>query len=530
MNRRRILYFVLWTALLLAFCLWSARWAFMALELVFIDLYLTRFGPRLWGRLTQRQKGWTKFVVYTAIYLSFLVWIKSWWGLVVVPFIFDAYVSRKIKWGWWRKSKSRTVRVVMSWVDAIVFALVAAYFVTQYFAQNYVIPSSSLEKSLLVGDYLLVSKMAYGPRVPNTPLAVPLTAHTLPVLGCKSYLDHPLWPYKRVGGQRAVALNDIVVFNYPAGDTVALKHGNEDFYGLCYQIGGELGVAAPRAERPATTPEGYARQQEAFARQYNAGREYIEANPGEFGRIVARPVDRRENYVKRCVGLPGQRLQIKNRIVYLDGRPNKEPDNVQYGYLVQFIAVPPTDLLHKLGISAEDLSQAVSPDNPLLRYMPLTAHALAALKARPDLVASVRLAPPMPADLYPLNMNTGWTTHDYGPVWIPRRGSTLRLTLWNLPIYERCIRTYEHNRLEVHDGKIFINGRHTNFYTFKLNYYWMMGDNRDRSADSRFWGFVPEDHIVGTPVFIWMSLDPDYSLLHGKIRFNRLFRWVTDIK
>ena len=464
-----------------------------------------------------------KCAVALLCYLAFLLWVESWMGLVVVPFIFDAYITKKIPWSWWKKSKSPAVRTVMGWVDAIVFALVAIYFVNLYFFQNYVIPSSSLEKSLLVGDYLFVSKMSYGPRVPQTPLTMPLTSHTLPVLGCKSYIEHPQWPYRRVSGLGHIHLNDIVVFNYPSGDTVALNMQDRDFYTLCYQEGAELLPQAGIDTLPA------AAQQAAFGRQYAAGRKYIADHPEVFGKIVSRPVDRRENYVKRCVGLPGQTLQIRDRIIYLDGKPNKEPDNVQYNYLVRFKTGLPESLVRELGISAEDLSFA-SPDDYLLRWMPLTRRAYETLKARTDLVESISPTPGNDAGLYPHNAATGWTTYNYGPVWIPKKGESIRLTLENLPVYERPIRIYENNRLEVRDGKIYINGQTTDRYTFRMDYYWMMGDNRDNSADSRCWGFVPEDHIVGKPIFVWLSLNPDYGWTDGKIRWDRFFRLVDNIK
>ena len=171
-----------------------------------------------------RAVAWTKFGISTLVYLLFLYWVESWWGLLVIPFIYDAYIGHRIKWGWWREPEvGPATRFIMGWVDAIVFALVAIYFLNQFFFQNFVIPSSSLEKTLLTGDYLLVSKVSYGPRIPQTPLYMPLTQHTLPVVGCKSYLEHPHWDYRRVEGLGKVQLGDIVVFNYPAGDTVALN-------------------------------------------------------------------------------------------------------------------------------------------------------------------------------------------------------------------------------------------------------------------------------------------------------------------
>ena len=465
---------------------------------------------------------WTKCAVVTILYLLFLYWVGSWWGLIVVPFIFDVYVTKKIKWQWWRESDSDAVRFLMSWVDALVFALVAVYFINLFFFQNYVIPSSSLEKSLLTGDYLFVSKVSYGPRIPETPLSMPLTQHTLPVLDCKSYLEWPHWEYRRVKGLGKVQLNDIVVFNYPAGDTLcsAPKYQAYDFYGMCYSIGYQA-----VQERP--NPDSLnAEQRLAYYDQiYRVGKQYLEDNKAEYGDIITRPADRRENYVKRCVGLPGQTLQIKNRIVYLDGKPNKEPDNVQYSYYVKLRQGLPDDLMKELGISMEDLTSLNTQG-----YMPLTKHAVAVLATRKDLVESISLnTDATEGDLYPLNADTHWTRDNYGPIWIPAKGKSIRLTLDNLPVYERPIRAYEGNDLQVKNGKIYINGRQTDTYTFKMDYYWMMGDNRHNSADSRYWGFVPEDHIVGKPIFIWWSSDPDRHGFSG-IRWNRLFRLVDNIK
>jgi signal peptidase I len=469
------------------------------------------------------RKQWIKFTVVTVLYLAFLLWLRSWLGLIVLPFIFDAYITRKIPWTWWRKSKNPTVVAVMSWVDAIVFALVAVYFVNLYFFQNYVIPSSSLEKSLLTGDYLFVSKMSYGARIPQTPLHIPLTQHTLPLTGGKSYSELIRWDYKRVAGLGEVKLNDIVVFNFPAGDTVALNVQAEDIYRLRYQAGRELGKAVDLSQ---LTPE---QQRVAYNYYSQLGKEYIEQHPREYGEVVSRPVDRRENYVKRCVGLPGQTLQIKDRVVYLDGKANKEPDEVQYRYWVQVTRPIPDDLAHELGISQEDLAYYY-PENRLYN-IPLTAKAKAGLLARKDVVTAITDTEDEDAGgLYPLGLQTGWTTDNYGPIWIPKKGETLPLTLDNLAIYERPIVAYEGNELAVKDGKIYLNGEQADSYTFKMDYYWMMGDNRHNSADSRFWGFVPEDHIVGKPIFIWLSLDQDRGWLDGKVRWNRLFTMVDDIK
>lgn len=471
------------------------------------------------------RKQWLKFIVVLVPYLLFLFWVKSWLGLLVIPFIYDVYISRKIRWSWWKDAEG-PVRFIMSWVDALVFALVAAYFINLFFFQNYVIPSSSLEKSLLTGDYLFVSKVSYGPRIPETPLTMPLTQHTMPIINTKSYIEWPQWDYRRVKGLGKVKLNDIVVFNYPAGDTILTeeKYQANDYYAMVYSFGQQ--IYQSQMPNP-ITPDSLSPQQQLdyFNMLYNIGRNYIVNNPNEYGSIDHRPTDRRENYVKRCVGLPGQTLQIKNRIVYLDGKANKEPENVQYTYYVKLKADLPDDLLKELGISGEDLLSLNQNG-----YMPLTKKAVKVLSARKDLVASIRLnTDAATGEVYPLNAVTGWTRDNYGPIWIPKKGETVQLTLKNIALYERPIRVYEHNQLDIRNGKIYINGREAHSYTFKMDYYWMMGDNRHNSADSRYWGFVPEDHIVGKPIFIWWSSDPDRRGFSG-IRWNRLFRWVDNIK
>ena len=271
----------------------------------------------------------------------------------------------------------------------------------------------------------------------------------------------------------------------------------------------------------------YEEQQSLFGKIYAAGAAYLRSQSEEFGDIVARPTDRRENYVKRCVGLPGQTLQIKDNIIYLDGKPNPEPENVQYAYEVTFVQDIPQEMKKELGITDEDL---YTVRNGQKVWMPLTRSVKAELLRHPELVSSITPAEPAADWLYPQNKVTHWTTANYGPLWIPKKGETLRLTLDNLPIYERPIRVYEGNDLQVRNGCIYINGKRADSYTFRLDYYWMMGDNRDNSADSRFWGFVPEDHVVGKPLFVWISLDPDYSLFNGGIRWNRFFKRVWDIK
>ena len=477
------------------------------------------------------KKQWAKLAVVLFLYALCIVWVQpcsiTGWLLTLAGalLLFDVYITKKIRWQWWKTAEG-PVRFIMSWVDALVFSLVAVYFINLFLFQNYVIPSSSLEKSLLTGDYLFVSKVSYGPRIPQTPLTMPLTQHTLPLIQAKSYLEWPHWDYRRMKGLGKVQLNDIVVFNYPAGDTIVTEPAYQsfDYYGMVYSLGQQI---YEQNFADAVNPANLNRQEQYdyFKMIYNLGRNYIANNPNTYGSIDSRPTDRRENYVKRCVGLPGQTLQIKNRIIYLNGKANKEPDNVQYTYYVKLKGNLPDDFMHDLGISMEDLTSLNQNG-----YLPLTKKAAKALSARKDLVASVRLnTDQYVGDLYPLNAVTGWTRDNYGPVWIPQKGKSIRLTMDNIAVYERPIRIYEGNDLDVKNGHIYINGKIANSYTFKMDYYWMMGDNRHNSADSRYWGFVPEDHIVGKPIFIWWSSDPDRKGFEG-VRWSRLFRWVDNIK
>ncbi|MDP4203581.1 MAG: S26 family signal peptidase [Bacteroidota bacterium] len=482
--------------------------------------------------MEQPLKQWIKFGVAALFCILFTVWIGWWPILLLLPFIFDVYITKKIPWTWWRESKNPAVRTVMSWVDAIVFALVAVYIINLFFFQNYQIPSSSLEKSLLVGDFLFVSKVAYGPRVPNTPLSFPLVQNTLPVFNCKSYFETPQLPYKRLLGTGHVKRGDIVVFNFPAGDTITILQQNPDYYSNCYQEG--LAFLKQQAPDMKPTPE----------MCYRFGRDIVKAKESYYGKMMYRPVDKRENYVKRCIGLPGETLKIINNQVYIDGKIVYDHPGVQYNYWIQTDGSMLTDeQFEELGVSNDDrtlltqtygddimrqLGYKLSPNgkvNPVY-CLPLTHEKYMLLKKYRNIRSILTEPSIMGGDVFPLGNTKGWTRDNYGPLWIPKKGATIALTPDNLLAYQRIIEAYEHNKLQVKNGVAYINGQPAKTYTFKMDYYWMMGDNRHKSADSRFWGFVPEDHIVGQPLFVWLSLDKDKTFL-GKIRWNRFFKLAT---
>ena len=447
---------------------------------------------------------WIRFGIVSLIFFLWVIWMGNPWLILLWLLLVDIYITNFIPWTWWKKTTGPT-RVVMGWVDAIIYALILVYIIFAFIGQNYMIPSSSLEKSLLVGDYLWVNKALYGPRVPQTPLHFPLEQHTLPIINTKSYIENPQLPYHRLPGIRQIQRGDIVVFNYPQGDTVTLKIQNPDYYQISYDLK-RTGIANPKA--------------------------YIEANPDVFGEIVYRPVDRRENYVKRTIGLPGERLMIKKDTVFINGAPIAQPTNIQFNYIVPVKSPIPAYRWEEIGVSHDDYSQALVKDeynNEYFYNLPLTYEMKSRVEKWPEVTGPLLTEAQtgkydLSAGIFPLNNDYGWSRSDMEEFWIPQRGATLHLTLDNLPVYERVIKVYEGNDLEVKDGKIYINGTPTEYYTFKMDYYWMMGDNRDRSADSRYWGFVPEDHIVGTPMFVFASFDKDKNLLDGKVRWNRILK------
>ena len=437
---------------------------------------------------------WVKFSLASIIYILLcVVWPGNLWMLLGIPVIFDIYISKLFYRYVWHfnddlRKRSAAYNTIYEWISAVVFAVIAATLIHLFVFQLYVIPTSSMEKSLLIGDYLYVSKIAYGPQVPNTPLSFPFVHHTMPGSQTKkSFSEAIKWPYHRLKGFGKVQRNDAVVFNFPAGDTVLVENQSVTYYDVLRDYQRQFGEAEGR-------------------RKLN----------GDYT-VISRPVDKRENYIKRCIGIPGDTITIVDTEVFVNGEPQIELPEKQYMYFVQT-----TSPLSQYAI--ENLGTTEWNGSGLYYVMALTSQAAAKLQAMPNVVSVTRYNAVNAgnADIFPHSELYTWTQDNFGPLWIPAKGSTIELTTENLPLYERIITAYEGHDLRVEGDDIYIDGQKTGAYTFAMDYYWMMGDNRHNSADSRFWGFVPEDHIVGKASRIWFSRDQQ----NGSIRWNRIFRKV----
>lgn len=366
---------------------------------------------------------WTKFTFWALLYVLWVIWLGNYWWLIGLGVIFDIFITKKVHWNFWKKryKEGEKHSAANEWLDAIIFAVIVVTFINIFFFQAFKIPSSSMEKTLYTGDHLFVSKLTYGPRVPQTPLTVPFTHNV--IFGKESYSTLIQNDYRRLKGLRNVRRGDIVVFGFPNGDTVLRKAPSEDYYSLCRFYGKKKVIST-------------------------------------LGPVIARPADKVDHYVKRCVAIPGDTLEIRDGLVWIDG-----------------------------------VKQETYPGMQISRNLE---------KVQNDY-----------REIFPFSPDYTWTRDEFGPLWIPQKGATVDLTRENLPLYERIIRVYEHSSVE--------EALAAGSYTFKQDYYFMMGDNRHNSLDSRYWGFVPEDHIVGRPVVIWLSTD------EGK-KFPKNIRWGRFLK
>jgi signal peptidase I len=415
-----------------------------------------------------------------------------------------------------KKHKKSTAR---EWIDAGVFAVVAATLIRTFIFEAYTIPTSSMEKTLLVNDFLFVSKLTYGPRIPNTPLAVPFVHHTIPLINVKSYTELIHLPYTR-WFPSPIERNDVVVFNFPDGDTLTREWDSQNPY---YDILRTQEISDYREMEPQ-----YKDKNQLLIDSKERAREEVWSNYS----ITTRPVDKRENYIKRCVAISGDTIQVKDAILYVNGKPAYVSPTSAIYYNVTTNRQISSDELKDAGIrlnmeeqqeSENDFLGSSSPNyysiNLTLDEVEKLKKIQGVLKIEKEIDSTWTFNRDqqlvMPRD----TTVAKWTKDEFGPLWIPKKGDSIELTKSNIAFYKRAIRVYENNDWDEHDGKIFINGKESRFYTFKMNYYWMMGDNRHKSQDSRYWGFVPEDHVVGSAWLIWMSWE------HG-VRWNRLLKKI----
>ena len=438
---------------------------------------------------------WVKFGFWALLYILWVIWLGNYWWLFGLAILFDLCVTKKVKWLFWKKEykEGEKHNAALDWLDAIIFAVIVVTFINIFFFQAFKIPSSSMESTLYTGDHLFVSKLAYGPRMPETPLTIPFTHNTIG--GKESYPELLHCKYKRLKGFGSVKRGDCVVFGFPNGDSVLVKAPADDYYMLC--------------------------------RMY--GRDFTTRN---YGPVKVRPSDKKDHYVKRCVAVAGDTLSIREGVVYVNSEMAPVLPGMQNSYTVVTTGqkLNPRSL-ERLGLNKAELwfDQSL-PGYPA---MPLTDEMLKELKSFSSVVSiepNIDNYPPDYPDswktIFPFSENFEWTRDNFGPVWIPQKGVTVKLNLENLPLYERIITSYEGNELSVEDdGTIRINGETVTEYTFRQDYYFMMGDNRHNSLDSRYWGFVPEDHIVGKPALIWLSIDGNRKF-PGNIRWRRFFKIV----
>lgn len=370
---------------------------------------------------------WTGFIFWSLLYLAWVIWLGNYWFLPGLGVIFDIFITRKVHWNFWKKryKEGEKHSAVNDWLDAIIFAVIVVTFINIFFFQAFKIPSSSMERTLYTGDHLFVSKLTYGPRLPQTPLTLPFTHNV--AFGQESYSKSVKCDYRRLKGRRNVQRGDVVVFGFPNGDTVLRKAPAEDYYALCRFYDKKTVIS-------------------------------------RLGPVIVRPADKVDHYVKRCVAVAGDTLQVKKGLVWVNGV--KEP------------LYPGLQISSALEETQRDYRE-----------------------------------------IFPFSASYSWSRDEFGPLWIPQKGVTVRLTSQNLPLYERII--------EVYEGASVREALEVGEYTFKQDYYFMMGDNRHNSLDSRYWGFVPEDHIVGKPAIIWLSTDADESFPRN-IRWNRFLKLVKD--
>ena len=409
---------------------------------------------------------------------------------VLLPFIYFPYLgfSKSEKYAGEVVVKNYKKSAAREWIDAAAFAVVAATLIRTFVFEAYTIPSPSMEKTLLVNDFLFVSKWTYGPRIPNTPIAMPFVHHTMPFGNAKSYVEWIHIPYTRWFAS-PVTRNDAMVFNFPANDTLINDEENFGSKKTYYQEVREI------------------------------GRDRTWQDYGDL--IITRPVDKRENFIKRCVGIAGDTIQVINGVLHINGKPEDFFPNSERMFKINNPGQTQADpeYLKTLGINVREEQQDIRQYENGDILVNITNEERRKITAA-NLALFSYFNEPVSNQLFPYyDIKHQWSTDNYGPLWVPKKGATIKLTADNIARYQRCIQVYEDNKFEENNGKVFINNKETDSYTFKMNYYWLMGDNRHSSLDSRYWGFVPEDHVVGKASLIWFSWEKGP-------RWKRLFRTI----
>lgn len=435
-----------------------------------------------------------KFFLILFLYVVWVQWMGVQWLLLGIIILADMRFTRFINWRFWRKRKpaGRKYKVSTEIIDSIIIAILIALFIRVFFLEAFTVPTASMEKTLVEGDYILVNKFKYGPRLTMTPLNFPFTHNTMPFGSNKnSFFVKPSFKYKRLKGYTEIKNNDIVVFNFPVGDTVLAGTDKDNYYQL--------------------------------VRKH--GREYVKT---EY-ELNYRPVDKRNYYTKRVVAIAGDSLQIIHGKTWVNRKSEPEISGSQHNYLVKAKGNHEDTMnMIQLGISLPEVQYNEFNSIytlPLTRQMYLTLIDSGYFKA----IVPYESTDPIPTEIkqkiFPHSAFFPWTEDNYGPVYVPEQGVTVELNTLNLPLYERIITAYEGNKLEVRNDSIYINDFLVESYTFQMNYYFVLGDNRHNSRDSRYWGFVPENHIIGKAVMIWLSVDKSKPFYKG-IRWDRVLKRI----
>ncbi len=437
------------------------------------------------------KNNYFKFTLSALLYSVWVMWTGYYWLLTGLIIMADFFIFKLVPWEFWRKIKNKWLRRFFEWLQFFFLALILVMFVRAFFYRSYYIPTDSMENTLLPGDYIFVNKIKYGPRMPMRPLSIPFMHNTIPFgEKKKSYSNKIKIPYQKLPGFSEIKQNDIVVFNFPEGDTILHPFTGHSYY--------------------------------SEIRKW--GRKYVH----DKFEIRTHPIVKRENFIKRCVAIPGDVIEIKKGTVFTNNHELNNSGHIKLKYYIKTSAKKVEDLFSD-SIQPVDYKIISHKDN-ILFESPLSADEMEQLNGHPQVIGIMKHENTnytLSTDkIFPHRHAFKWTEDNFGPLYVPKKGTTIRLSPENLPLYERIIKIYEKNDMEIKKDSVFINGKHTRVYTFKMNYYFLLGDNRHYSLDSRYWGLVPKNHVEGKAEFIWFSFQWDKTAKNGKIRWNRMLKKI----